>query len=415
MEYRSFPAQCTDDGPDPQTRSWMTARFHGFLEPLPAPGELAAIAAAWQDEGRILHAAYDDRERPAPALSSDVPVATVATLEGTLEAGGPVGIPCLLVADVTVNATHRARGIMRRLMQLLTSEAASAGVPMMALHAAHPALYARFGFAPAVRAASVEVACARFTLRNDPHGTVHEADPQQADELGRTVAAAAGAGQFGALAIKSPSAGEPTGEHAARRCLVHVDGDGAIDGVITYVFHGWTPQAQVLEVLSETYATMTAHAALWATLCSTGIATTVRAKDARTDDPLPWMITDRSAWQVLGLNDGFSLRVVDPGRALQMRGYSGPDAQLTIRVTDESGVAAGTWLVRISGGRASVERSSQVPDITLGARELAAAFLGTTRTITLRNAGLDISSPEAANALDALLSWPREACSSLHF
>src|SRR6478735_9401263 len=117
MEYRSFPAQCTDDGPDPQTGSWMTARFNGFLEPLPAPAELASMAAAWQDEGRILHAAYDDRQRPAHAVSGDVPVATVATLAGTLEAGGPVGIPCLLVADVTVNATHRGKGIMRRLMQ----------------------------------------------------------------------------------------------------------------------------------------------------------------------------------------------------------------------------------------------------------------------------------------------------------
>jgi predicted acetyltransferase len=118
---------------------------------------------------------------------------------------------------------------------------------------------------------------------------------------------------------------------------------------------------------------------------------------------------------VQGLSDGFSLRIVDPGRALRMRGYSGPDAQLTIRVTDESGVAAGTWLVRVSGGQATVEPSSHVPDITLAARELAATFLGTTRTTALLDAGVVTATPEAANALDALLRWPREASSSLHF
>ena len=95
---------------------------------------------------------------------------------------------------------------------------------------------------------------------------------------------------------------------------MHVDEQGNVDGVLTYAFQGWTPQAQVLEVLSETYSTTEAHAALWQTLCATGIASTVRANDVRPDDPLPWMLEDRAAWRVTGLTDGFSLRVLDPAR-----------------------------------------------------------------------------------------------------
>ena len=143
-------------------------------------------------------------------------------------------------------------------MQAVTSEAASAGVPLLALHAAHPALYARFGFAPAIRSASVEVDCARFALAKRPAGTVHEADPRQADELGRTVAASAGADQ-----LRGPGdhAARPTGEPTGRRrppggASCTSTATATIDGVLTYVFQGWTPQAQVLEVLSETYSTI---------------------------------------------------------------------------------------------------------------------------------------------------------------
>jgi hypothetical protein len=51
----------------------------------------------------------------------------------------------------------------------------------------------------------------------------------------------------------------------------------------------------------------------------------------------------------------------------------------------------------------------------LDAKELAAIFLGSTRTITLLEAGLVTASRAAAHALDALLQRPVEASSSLHF
>ncbi len=416
MQYRNFPARCTDEGPDPQTRSWMIARFNGFLQPVPPAGQLGTTAATWQNEGRTLHAIYDVNPRPDAALDPEIPVATMATFEAGLDAGGRADIPCILIADVTVRSTHQGQGLMRRLMRAVTTDASDAGVPLMALHAAHPALYARFGFAPAIRSLSVELDCSRFGLRSRPAGAVHEADPRHADDLARTVAIASGPLRFGALCVTDPPA-----RHALRdggdgdRCLVHADENGNIDGVLTYAFLGWTPQAQVLQILSETYSTTDAHAALWQTVASTGIASTVRATDVRPDDPLPWMLTERAAWRVTGLTDGLSLRILDPARVLTMRGYARPDAELAIDVTDPTGPAAGRWLVRGSNGRAAVDRTSRPADVTLDAKELAALFLGSTRTMTLLDAGLVTATRDAAQALDALLHWPVEASSTLHF
>jgi predicted acetyltransferase len=394
----------------------MTARFNGFLQTLPSADQLGAIAAAWQDEGRTLHAIYDLDPAPDSALGNDIPVATLATFDAGLNAGGHGDIPCTLIADVTVRATHQGQGLMRRLMQAVTTEASSGGVPLVALHAAHPALYARFGFSPAIHSLSVELDCARFGLRSDPPGTVHEADPRHADGLAQTVAASPSVFRFGALAVRRSSRDrQARGADGASRCLLHTDESGTIDGVLTYVFHGWTPEAQVLEVVSETYSTIEAHAALWQTISSTGIAGTVRATDVRPDDPLPWMLNDPAAWRVTAVTDGLSLRILDPAQALKLRGYSGPDTDLTIEVIDQAGPASGKWLLRTSGGRAEVDTTSSPADVTLGANELAAIFLATTRTTTLREAGLVTASRGAADALDALLRWPVEASSTLHF
>jgi predicted acetyltransferase len=306
---------------------------------------------------------------------------------------------------------------MRRLMEAAAADATGAGVPLMALHAAHPALYERFGFAPAIRSVSVELDCARFGLRTRPAGAVHEADPRQADDVARAVAASSGPLCFGALRVADPpSPGRVRPDDGDRaRCLVHADAAGQVDGVLTYAFQGWTPHAQVLEILSETCSTSDAHAALWQAAASTGIATTVRARDVRLDDPLPWMLTDRGAWRVTALTDGLSLRVLDPAAALAMRGYCGPDAELTIKVTDRTGPASGTWVIRVADGRADVEPTSQPADVTLTATGLAAVFLAGTRTTTLLAAGSVTASRRAAHALDALLQWPAEAASPLHF
>ncbi|GAB3591665.1 GNAT family N-acetyltransferase [Angustibacter peucedani] len=416
LEHRRFVARCEDGGPDPATRAWAAARARGFLEPVPDDDELARMAAAWQAETRVLHAIHDLGPRPRGALPADVPVATAAVVEGSLDAGGPAPVPCALVADVTVSATHRGRGLMRQLMAASTAEAVEADVPLVALHAAHPALYARFGFAPAVRSTSVEVDCARFALRDEPGGSVHEADPGEVVELARTVAASSGVLGFGALSTVGPSSNPaPSSDDGRTRCLVHADERGDVDGVLTYSFRGWTPQAQVIDVRSERWSTPAAHGALWRAITATGIASTVVATDVRPDDPLPWMLADRAAWRVTGVADGFSLRVLDPLRALQMRGYVGPDAQLVLDVVDRTGGAAGRWSVRVEAGRATVEASSGAADVTLDVADLAAVYLGAVKPSTLRRAGRVTASDDAVTVLDALLRWPVEPASTLHF
>ena len=140
--------------------------------------------------------------------------------------------------------------------------------------------------------------------------------------------------------------------------------------MLTYVFQGWTPQAQVLEVLSETYSTI-------GRTRRSGRRSRPQASPARCARrraprrPAALDAQDRAAWRVTGLTDGYSLRVLDPAQALRLRGYAGPDAELAIEVTDRRGRPPG-WLVRVAGGRASRRAHRRAGGGHPGRRGLAA-------------------------------------------
>ena len=396
----------------------MQARCDGFLERRPEPDEAQRIAASWQAEGRVLHAFHDPHETSHGFLGAELPLATMATFMAGLDAGGDAPIPCLLIADVTVRPTHRGQGLMRRLMDRVLAEAGRRGAPLAALHAAHPALYERFGFTPATRAASIEVDCARFALRDQPPGAVHEADPGRVDELGRRLAATGRARRVGALRPPGLAAGAASRAATAgqgTRCLVHVDASGEVDGLMTFAFQGWTPEEQVIDVLSESGSNAQARAALWQTVTSTGIATTVRARDTALDDPLWWMLRDRSALRVTAVTDGLSLRVLDTARALGGRGYCCPPASVVIELVDALETVAGRWRITVKDGRATVRATSEPPEVQLDAVDLAAVFLGATRVTTLADAGRVKGSPSALATLNLVMGASSDPLSTLHF
>ncbi|HEX8970923.1 GNAT family N-acetyltransferase [Oryzihumus sp.] len=418
VEYRQFPASVTPQGPDPDTSRWMRAAFDGFLVNHPDPGEAQRIASSWQAEGRTLHAFYDPRETPNGFLGNDVPVATMATFTAGLHGGGDADIPCLLVADVTVRTTHRGQGLMRRLMDRVLAEASRQGVPLAALHAAHPALYERFGFAPATRSASIEVDCARFALKVQPPGLVHEADPGIVALFDGQLSASGRARHLGALQphrVPTDAVSRRATAERGSRCLVHVDASGQVDGMMTFVFRGWTPDAQVIDVLSESWCTTDARAALWQTVTSTGIATTVRARDTALDEPLQWMLQDRSAMRVTAVTDGLSLRILDTAKALEGRGYCCPPASVALEVVDALDTVAGRWRITVNDGRATLRATCEPPEVQLHAVDMAAVFLGATRVNTLADAGRVTGSPSALATLTMVMSASSDPLSTLHF
>jgi predicted acetyltransferase len=89
------------------------------------------------------------------------------------------------------------------------------------------------------------------------------------------------------------------------------------------------------------------------------------------------------------VTDGLWLRLIDVPGALAARQYSCP-SDMVIEVRDDLLPGnAGCWRLRAGdSGAASCKRTTAAADISLGVRELGAAYLGGTRIGSLAAAGL---------------------------
>jgi predicted acetyltransferase len=88
----------------------------------------------------------------------------------------------------------------------------------------------------------------------------------------------------------------------------------------------------------------------------------------------------------LRISDAIWMRIVDVPAALTARTFAADDS-LVLDVADEfMPVAAGRWRVNVTGGRATVEPTTDPADLALDTTDLAAAYMGTFSFAELANA-----------------------------
>jgi len=124
----------------------------------------------------------------------------------------------------------------------------------------------------------------------------------------------------------------------------------------------------------------------------------------RVEDPLRWSIGDWRA-AVVTVEDHQYLRILDVPAAFTARGYDG-SGEIALEVDDPFGFAAGTWVLRVADGTASVEKgpAGRLPTLALGVAELGALHLGGVRAADLVFAGRAREvAPGSARAVDAVL------------
>jgi hypothetical protein len=268
LTYRRFPAELSGDLPSADTAAWARARALGFLEDATSSATIGP-ARGWAAEGRVLHGLFADSTEALEREDAG-PVATAATLEGRLDVGHGCDLPTVLVADVAVRMGHEGQGLMRVLMDHVSASAMAEGAAVMALHAAHSAIYERLGYAPATRSARVDVDVARFALRDRVAGRVCEVDPSRAADIERQVRGR-GPARLGALG-SSLGAGSPD---ADVRHIVHEAPNGSVDALLSFRFRGWSAEASVIEVVHD-LGRLEGRGAQWQSDASTRIATTNR-------------------------------------------------------------------------------------------------------------------------------------------
>ncbi|WP_205471520.1 GNAT family N-acetyltransferase [Nocardioides sp. SYSU D00038] len=395
-----------DPGPDAgdeRVGGWIDAQRRGFHQGRGDEALHRHYRTHLHADDALLRGAWETR----PALGSGaVPVATYASFDKDLNVGAR-RLPVRMITDVTVAATHRRRGLLRRLISADLAEAAAAGLPLAALTVSEGTIYGRFGFGLAVEAREVEVDTGtRFRLRGTPPGTTVIVDPREGWPTVRGVFDAFH--DRGRGSIARPQFYEPmlTGDHDFEnggpdrmlQCAVHLGADGRPDGHVVYKPEGRDDRGRQVRVVDLVAVTPEAYLALWRHLADVDLVASVRWRRAPVDDPLPWALVDPFAVKVVGVSDALWVRVLDVVAALEGRDW-GADGEVVLGVDDPLGHAGGHWRVTTRGGEARVEPTDAPATVSLAAETLGAHYLGGVRTPVLAAAG------RLTGADDALATW----------
>ncbi|MEU6991636.1 GNAT family N-acetyltransferase [Streptomyces sp. NPDC046465] len=345
-------------------------------------------------------------------------------------------LPCPCVTFVSVAPTHRRRGVLSGMIAELFARAAADGSPIAALWASEDAIYGRFGFGPATYGHSVEIDSRRpLALRITPDDRpLRLVDPADAPALlseyyDRTRSERAGRIARGEAwwreewlvtedeeddELSPPRVvvlGAPEGP-VGREGPAASEGPAAPEGAVAgYAIYRTKTRddAPGLVRLDELEAdSPAAEAALWRYLASIDLTGLIRAWGRPVDDSLHLFAADRDQVRVTGEFPALRLRLIDVRAALTARTWAAPvDAVLDVR-DDRLPANAGRHRLTASPDGCTYESTERPADLTVEARDLAAAYLGGTRIDALVRAGLATEhTPGTAAALDAALRTAR--------
>ena len=357
------------------------------------PAWEAAARRAFHEDGHPADVEIDmqllEQERTLAIFDGEEMVATAAALSRELTVPGGV-VPVAAVTGVGVVPGQTRRGHMRSLMLRQLDDVRERGEAVAALWASEGAIYARFGYGPAARAARYELHLWRARLRTPSEKRVRVVAAGEALDHMRAVYEAARPSVPGMLSrgggwwprrVHDP---EHRREGASSLRAAIVDDGYALYAAST----GWDDGGPSGEVRLRELVALTpeARAALWTFLIGIDLMRKLNWRLAPDREPLPLMLADADAL-VVRTGIGLWIRLVDLPAALTARTYAQP-FQLVLDVADDfCPWNAGRHRLSFDGVAASCEPTRAEPDLALGSDALGAAFLGGTRIETLATAG----------------------------
>ncbi|MFI0778234.1 GNAT family N-acetyltransferase [Streptomyces sp. NPDC021212] len=366
-------------------------------------------------------------ERSIGAWDGEDIVGTASLNSFRLSVPGGALVPAAGLTMVSVQATHRRRGVLRAMMRHQLDDIRATGEPLAILTASEPDIYGRFGYGVAAQSAYAEIDTARVRLAV-PEGTdgvrLRAVPPDTAVEACEAVYARLLATRPGRLERRPgwerlPLLDPPGDREGASplRCVLAESG-GEVSGYARFaVKPDWDlagPKGVV--VLRDLEALDPASgAALWRFLFDLDLTSVIRTGTRPVDDPWTQLVSDIRRCGVR-LRDALHLRPVDVGAALAARAYATP-VDVVFEVADPfCPWNEGRW--RLSGDTkgASCERTADPADLRLGVRELGAAYLGGVSLSALAGAGRvqEVRQGALAEAATAFLS-PVAPWLPLHF
>jgi predicted acetyltransferase len=202
-------------------------------------------------------------------------------------------------------------------------------------------------------------------------------------------------------------ADEAWGERWKGWLILHRDASGTVDGYARYKadpkWESHLPQG-TLQVNELCALTDGAYADLVRYLLAVDLVGIVKLEGRREGEPLPWLLTNIRAANLVDAGDALWVRLFDVPRAMEARTYE-REGSLVLEVLDDAAPGRASRLLLDAGPAGSTCRSTdRPPDLSLPIAALSGAYLGGTR---LRNlvlgTGVDEHRPGALAEADALL------------
>ncbi|MEA2676698.1 MAG: hypothetical protein QOJ81_839 [Chloroflexota bacterium] len=392
IEIRTIPAD--------QLRGWMDTVNVAFGE--------ATDEAQWQ-----LDKALIEPERVLGAYDGDALVGGGAAFSFRMTVPGGARVRTAGVTNVGVMPTHRRRGILRQLMARQLDDVRRTGEPLAALVASEGSIYQRFGYGIGILLGAMDIERERAAFRapTPPIGTVRMVDKAEARRLMPLVYDPVCAATPGFIERDPAWWDERLADIEAHRrgagpqYRAVYERDGQVRGYVRYrIKSEWNDIASnsALMVQELISAEPIAERELWRFVFGVDLIARIKYRWGPPNHPLMLMLAEPRRL-ALRVSDAIWLRILDVPAALSARTYA-TDGSLVLEVADEFlPDAAGRWRLIVTGGKATVEATTDPADLVLDTTDLAAAYLGTFSFAQLARANrTEEATPGARRRGDAL-------------
>jgi predicted acetyltransferase len=319
--------------------------------------------------------------------------------------GGRLDVPG--VTWVSVDATYRRRGILRKLMRRQLEEYREAGLAAAVLTASEGGIYGRFGYGVASHVRKTSIDRRRVNLRTPGDlSAVTRATPTEARKQMPALHERWRAQTPGALSrtdawwdFLTLDRDWQRGGMSGMFYLLHRD------GYIAYrIKSEWSDgdPRHACWISDYVITSLAAHADLWQVLLGMDLVGPIESYRIPMDDPISLLVDDGRQVRTTHVGDGLWVRPLDVPAMLTARRYA-VGVEVSIAVRDDM-FGDATYLLRGDSAQAECFATDSAPDLELDVAALGAVYLGGVRLDSLARAGLvEAHRPDSLVRLDRAL------------
>lgn len=349
------------------------------------------------DQAMARFDALFEYDRALAVFDGDDIIGTGGAFSLGLTVPGGAEVPMGGTTIITVQPTHRRRGVLRSLMDRHLDDVASRGEPLAGLWASESGIYGRFGYGAATFRNYAEVSSKSVEFVGEPaKGDVRLVEADEAEPILRSLYEQARPQRAGMLTrsdswwqYRRMADPEQWREGMTKRRYLIYEENGGVTGYATYRQKSkWDDfMADGKIDLTEVIATTAdAHTGMWQFLTRVDLFPNVEWWNMPLDDPLPMKITDQRRVK-RAVKDALWVRVMDIPAALSARTYD-QDGSTVFEVNDAVRPAnSGAYRLEVNGREVGCERVTETPDVSLDIDVLGHLYLGGGDAFSMAAAG----------------------------